>query len=156
MTEFASIVGGQIHKIKNLDARPPDIPHKGVVWLPVLRVSERPDPVTEVSTPEAVNVDIPGDLCTITRGKRSRTAQELDDVTSVIADRSLAEALALVLLDEFNVTRSELNETRAALRQLAVNNPALDTTGIAPSQTARLPDRTVLQLRAAIKTKLGG
>ncbi|MFN0043747.1 MAG: hypothetical protein ACKVSF_11120 [Alphaproteobacteria bacterium] len=37
MSEFACVVNGVLHRVSNLPEQPPDIPHKGVRWYPVVR-----------------------------------------------------------------------------------------------------------------------
>jgi hypothetical protein len=45
MPEFALLKDAQLQEIRDLDARPPDAPHKGFIWLPVLR-KEGPEEFT--------------------------------------------------------------------------------------------------------------
>lgn len=42
MAEFACLVGGALRDIRDLPARPPHIPHKGVRWHPVVRQTDAP------------------------------------------------------------------------------------------------------------------
>lgn len=152
MAIYAMILGGVFQYTQEHEQRPPNIPHKNVVWLPVVREVELIDHATERHIAKTETIDVPGDRFHVYIGKAAKTAQEIDAPKQDEADEEMSRALALVVLDEFNVTRAAINEIRDALTALVQNNPALDRTGL--KAVAHLEPRTVNQLKNAIKAKL--
>ena len=80
MARFALIKDGVFERFEITPNRPANIPHKNIVWLPVVVVDAPVDPLTEVRLPRTYTIDIPGDQYIITRNKRAMTQAELDEV----------------------------------------------------------------------------
>lgn len=97
MTEYAAVKDGAIVKLGDFDAKPPDIPHKGIAWLPVNRsAAPQYDPATQVLLGPTTSI-LP-DQVSVSYSVRQKTAQELDD-DKVDAVSSIGSVVLKVLFN---------------------------------------------------------
>lgn len=118
MNEYALIVNGEFKEIKRAKEQPQDIPHKGVVWLPVVR--ENIDNSTQThlrftETTEQRTIEPTRYLIQII--KQDRTQQQIDGLIEVSKDgqmslleevntnQNIARALGKVLFEVVNEVR---------------------------------------------------
>ncbi len=159
MAEYAVVIDGAISEFREFD-RPPDLSHKTTMRVLPVEVTDPPfDPATQMRTGPVVTIE----ATRVTRvwAVRSKTAQEAANEIEARRDVGIApmdrdgrfeRAFALLVLDELNLY---------AAKQQQVLTAAAQATSLADFKTRMgaitpIPQRTVEQLRSAIRAKIGG
>lgn len=85
MADFALLISGSFVKVYTSDAKPADIPHKQVVWLPFIRSSAPVfDPATQVLVGQAITIH--ADHVSSDYSVRLKTQIELDEDKQAYVD----------------------------------------------------------------------
>lgn len=112
MNEYALFMNGEFVKIKKFTERPPHIPHKNVVWYPVVR--ETVDNSTQQYTETIKTQTIENDTYVIRRTIQDLPQAEIDTIIESekteninLIDRNytITRALALTLFEVVNQVR---------------------------------------------------
>lgn len=111
MNEYALIQGGVFKEIRKYAEKPDDIPHKGVVWLPVSRVLNNTS--TQGYTDTSVSTEIQPTQYVITTTISDKPQAEIDALLAQVKDGEVAtidemsviKALATALFEVVNEVR---------------------------------------------------
>jgi hypothetical protein len=83
MTEYALIVDGTFKETRNFPEKPANIPHKKVVWLPVVYENAEYDPRNQRLGPQQTRID----AVAYVKYKEAETLSKEEMVTKVIDER---------------------------------------------------------------------
>lgn len=125
MIEFALFRDGNLVETRYFDERPVNIPHKGVAWYPVKRVTGEP------SSGIVGDAYIVSTLAPVTPPRSIHAAWikaalvEIDKLASVNAAVGTASQVAQVLWDEATTITETDPEVVAIARVLEIDLPAL-------------------------------
>jgi len=124
MNEYALFINGTFEHIKRLAEQPVNIPHKNVVWYPVVRTEEVNTTLPQEYQKKTVTENVVGNEYVIHTLIEDFSETEIDNVKTenvnkVTNDYSIEKALAEVLFEavnEIKTLKSEQTITAAQFR----------------------------------------